>query len=210
MVDRRDFLRTAAVAGAAGALGAAATAALTASPSAAAPTSGEAGDSGPGGHRVPPESISIQLYTLRDQLAVDLEGTLAALAAIGYRKVEHAGFVGRSVTEFKAALDAAGLRSSSGHSGIPQPFDAAAWSRSLADARTLGSRFIVHPFFGINFGTGEVVRDRPTWTAFAHDLNRAGRMAVTAYLVEHYDSKRAGVIMMSMGSLAHYIHDLSA
>ncbi len=41
----------------------------------------------------------------------------------------------------------------------------------------LGSRYIVHPFFGINFGTGEVVRDRATWAAFAHDMNRAGRMA---------------------------------
>jgi sugar phosphate isomerase/epimerase len=180
-VDRRGFLRTAAVAGAAGALGAAATAALTAAPSAAAPTQGDGGDHG-GNHRVPPESISVQLYTLRDQLAIDLQGTLTALGRIGYRKVEHAGFVGRSVTEFKAALDAAGLRSSSGHSGIPQPFDAAAWARSLDDARTLGSKFIVHPFFGINFGTGEVVRDRPTWTAFAHDLNRAGRQAKDAGL----------------------------
>ena len=61
--------------------------------------------------------------------------------------------------------------------GIPQPFDAAAWNASLRDARTLRSRFIVHPFFGINFGTGAVVRDRATWAAFARDLNRAGRMA---------------------------------
>ena len=39
------------------------------------------------------------------------------------------------------------------------------------------SRFIVHPFFGINFGTGEVTRDSATWAAFARDLNRAGKMA---------------------------------
>jgi sugar phosphate isomerase/epimerase len=65
---------------------------------------------------------------------------------------------------------------------IPQPFDAAAWEASLADARVLGSRFIVHPFFGINFGTGEVTRDFATWAAFAHDLNRAGRQARQAGL----------------------------
>jgi hypothetical protein len=36
--------------------------------------------------------------------------------------------------------------------------------------------------------------------------NRVGRAAVTAYLVQHYDG---GTILMSMGSLAHYMHDLS-
>jgi hypothetical protein len=83
--------------------------------------------------------------------AIDLQGTLNALRAIGYRRVEHAGFVGRTVTQFKAALDAAGLRASSGHVLIPQPFNEAAWNASLQDALTLQSRFIVHPFFGINF-----------------------------------------------------------
>ncbi len=176
LVSRRGFLRTAAV-GAAGVAVAGTTGAL-ATPAAASEGHGHGG----GNRRVPPGKISIQLYTLRNQLAIDLEGTLAALADIGYRRVEHAGFVGRTVTEFKAALDAAGIWASSGHVGIPQPFDAAAWRASLADAQVLGSRFIVHPFFGINFGTGEVVRDRATWAAFAHDLNRAGRMARDAGL----------------------------
>jgi hypothetical protein len=37
-------------------------------------------------------------------------------------------------------------------------------------------------------------------------INRAGRQAVTTYLVQHYDGR---TIMMSMGSLGHYMHDLS-
>ncbi len=176
LLSRRGFLRTAAAVGAAG-VAVAGTGAL-ATPAAADQGRG----SGGGSHRVPPRSISIQLYTVRNALAADLEGTLAALAAIGYRRVEHAGFVGRTAAEFKAALDAAGIWASSGHVGIPQPFDAAAWRASLADARLLRSRYVVHPFFGINFGTGEVVRDRATWTAFARDLNRAGRMAREAGL----------------------------
>jgi sugar phosphate isomerase/epimerase len=40
----------------------------------------------------------------------------------------------------------------------------------------------VHPFFGINFGTGEVVRETAPWQAFARDMNRAGRMARDAGL----------------------------
>ena len=74
-------------------------------------------------------------------------------------------------------LDANEIVSTSGHVLIPQPFDPAAWSASLADANTLGSTYIVHPFFGINFGTGEVTRTTAPWRAFARDLNRAGRMA---------------------------------
>jgi hypothetical protein len=38
-------------------------------------------------------------------------------------------------------------------------------------------------------------------------VNRKGREAVTAYLVQHRDRR---TIMMSMGSLGHYMHDLSA
>jgi len=37
-------------------------------------------------------------------------------------------------------------------------------------------------------------------------LNMAGRRAITAYLQAHYDGS---TIMMSMGSLGHYMHDLS-
>jgi sugar phosphate isomerase/epimerase len=171
--SRRRFLRTAA----------ATAAALGASGALAAPAlANDAGAQGQSRHRVPPDQISIQLYTLRDQLAIDLAGTLQALAEIGYTRVEHAGFVGRTVTQFKAALDAAGLRATSGHVPISQPFDPTAWSASLADANVLGSRYIVHPFFGIDFGTGEVVRTTAPWRAFARDLNRAGRMARAAGL----------------------------
>jgi hypothetical protein len=51
-------------------------------------------------------------------------------------------------------------------------------------------------------------RTAPLITESQRDTqNKAGRAAVTAYLAEHYDG---GTIMMSMGSLAHYMHDLSA
>ena len=174
-LSRRGFLRTAAATAAAvGASGALAAPALA--------QADPAGSEGRSGHRVPPDQISIQLYTLRDQLAIDLDGTLQALGEIGYTRVEHAGFVGRTVAVFKAALDAAGLRATSGHVLIPQPFDPAAWSASLADANTLGSRYIVHPFFGIDFATGAVTRTTGPWRAFARDLNRAGRMARDAGL----------------------------
>ncbi|MEV4535948.1 sugar phosphate isomerase/epimerase [Asanoa sp. NPDC049518] len=169
-LTRRGALRAATVAAAAGAVGAVG---LGATPASA---SGRGGNHG----RVPRDNISVQLYTLRDQLAADLPGTLRALADIGYTRVEHAGFVGRTAAQFKAALDAVGLRATSGHVGIPQPFDAAAWQAALADARLLRQRYIVHPFFGV--GANGIIRDSATYRAFARDLNKAGALAKKAGL----------------------------
>jgi sugar phosphate isomerase/epimerase len=170
---------------AAGAAGAAATtgAALGAAP-AAAHTATRPGPDGErhGNERVPRDRISVQLYTLRDQLQIDLPGSLAELRRIGYTRIEHAGFVGRTAAQFRAALDTAGLRATSGHVGIPQPFDAAAWQRALEDANVVGNRFIVHPFFGLDFATGQPIRDAAVYQAFARDLNRAGALAKRAGL----------------------------
>jgi sugar phosphate isomerase/epimerase len=147
-----------------------------AAPAAAAPASDAAEQHGRP-QRVPREQISVQLYTLRDQLNIDLDGSLAELHRIGYTRIEHAGFVGRTAAQFRAALDAAGVRATSGHVGIPQPFDAAAWQRVLEDANVVGNRYIVHPFFGIDASTGQPIRDGSKYRAMAHDLNRAGALA---------------------------------
>jgi len=140
-------------------------------------------------HRVPRDQISVQLYTLRGQLGIDLEGSLAELAEIGYTRVEHAGFVGRTAAEFRAALDAAGLRATSGHVGIPQPFDASAWEQALEDANVVGNKFIVHPFFGQ--GATGPIRDAAVYRAFAADLNKAGALARRAGLDFGYHNHQA-------------------
>ncbi len=85
-----------------------------------------------------------------------------------------------SLAHLERALDQAGLRATSGHSGIPQPFDAAAWQATLDDARTIGQRYIVHPFFGVD--ADGPIRDSAVYRAFARDLNRAGLMAKRAGL----------------------------
>jgi sugar phosphate isomerase/epimerase len=180
-LDRRDFLR-----------GAATGAALTAMPLGAAPALAHGRHGGHGHeHRssIPRENISIQLYTLRDQMAADTQGTLKALARIGYRSVEHAGFAGHTAAEFKTALRNAGLRATSGHQGMPQPYDAAAWQAQINDALTIGQRYIVNPASPITFfptdGDLSKIRGLATaaaWRAYAADLNKAGAAARAAGL----------------------------
>lgn len=59
--------------------------------------------------------IGLQLYTVRNLLAKDFEGTLQKVAAAGYREVEAAGFYGKTAAQVKQALQSAGLRCPSAH-----------------------------------------------------------------------------------------------
>jgi sugar phosphate isomerase/epimerase len=59
--------------------------------------------------------LGLQLYSVREILPKDYEGTLLQLAALGYREVEAAGFFGRSPNQVKQAMDHAGLHCVSAH-----------------------------------------------------------------------------------------------
>jgi sugar phosphate isomerase/epimerase len=59
--------------------------------------------------------VGLQLYSVRDLLPKDYEGTLRQLGALGYREVEAAGFFGHSPSEVKHAMDRAGLHCVSAH-----------------------------------------------------------------------------------------------
>jgi sugar phosphate isomerase/epimerase len=59
--------------------------------------------------------LGLQLYSVRDQLPKDYEGTLKQLSAIGYREVEAAGFFGKTASDVKQAMKQAGLRCVSAH-----------------------------------------------------------------------------------------------
>ena len=57
----------------------------------------------------------IQLYSVRDQMAKDFEGTLAAVRKAGYVEVESASLPKKSAAEIRKALDQAGLKCVSSH-----------------------------------------------------------------------------------------------
>lgn len=59
--------------------------------------------------------LGLQLYSLRELLPKDFEGTLKAIAAAGYTEVEAAGYYAMSAPDFKQAMTAAGLNCVSGH-----------------------------------------------------------------------------------------------
>ena len=85
----------------------------------------------------------LQLYTVRDALGVDLEGTLRSVAAIGYREVELAGLPGVTAQTMSASLKRHGLDAPSMHASydrLQRYFDAV-----LEEARILGANHLVCP-----------------------------------------------------------------
>ena len=60
-------------------------------------------------------SVAIQLYSVRREMAADFEGTLKALAEMGYQGVEFAGLHDKSAAEVKALCEKYGLTPVSGH-----------------------------------------------------------------------------------------------
>ncbi len=59
--------------------------------------------------------IGLQLYSVREMLPKDFDGTLKQVAAAGYSEVEAAGFFGHSAKDVKTAMAGAGLRCVSAH-----------------------------------------------------------------------------------------------
>jgi sugar phosphate isomerase/epimerase len=101
------------------------------------------------GHDLP---IGLQLYTLGDAPYHDLDGTLQAVAKIGYRTVESVGFMKRTATEFRAALDRAWLSCPSTHvplqaDGGGGPSLAGDLGALAADMHRLGVEYVVVPIF---------------------------------------------------------------
>ncbi len=116
------------------------------------------------GHRRP---LGLQLYTVRDQAREDLDGTLAALGAIGYEEVEFAGLYGHPAASAREMLDRAGLRAPAGHvslEDLEQRFDQVA-----ADALTLGHRYLIVPWLD------QSRRSLAGYTAVALAFNRLGK-----------------------------------
>lgn len=86
-------------------------------------------------------AIGVMMYTVMEQARADLEGTLARLAAIGYRGVETYGLVEHyGPARVRRAIDAAGLELTSAHA----PFPAGAGAGRILDENAeLGAEVLV-------------------------------------------------------------------
>ena len=89
-------------------------------------------------------NVGIQLYTVRESMKEDFEGTLTALRDMGYTYVEFAGYFGRSSEEIKALLDKLGLKCVSVHQKLDF-FDADP-EGAVNYLRGFGVKYVVVPW----------------------------------------------------------------
>jgi sugar phosphate isomerase/epimerase len=85
--------------------------------------------------------LALQLYSVRQLLPADYDGTLKEISALGYREVEAAGYFNHTATEVKQAMDNAGLKLVSAHYSsdvLHKQFD-----QILAFNKELGVSYII-------------------------------------------------------------------
>jgi sugar phosphate isomerase/epimerase len=119
------------------------------------------------------DQISIQLYTLRDLLSKDIDGTLGKVAAAGYEYVEFAGFYGRSAGEIRELLDRHGLKTSSAH--VPLTDFQSRLDGVVDDLVTLGAGWGIVPFVAPDSRSEEALKGIASqFDGFATRLHEAG------------------------------------
>ncbi|AHG92706.1 Xylose isomerase domain-containing protein TIM barrel (plasmid) [Gemmatirosa kalamazoonensis] len=84
------------------------------------------------------DRVGVQLFTVRDRMQTDFEGTLAQVAQAGYREVEFFSYNGRTPEQVKAALDRAGLTAPSTHAALRPGPDL---EKQLAGYQLMGHRY---------------------------------------------------------------------
>ena len=99
------------------------------------------------------DRVGLQLYTVRNLMKQDFEGTIAGVAKIGYKEVEFAGYFGKTPQEARAIIDKNGLTSPSAH----HPIDALEKNLSeiLDGAHSMGQKFIVCPYLDAKSRTAD-------------------------------------------------------
>jgi sugar phosphate isomerase/epimerase len=105
--------------------------------------------------------IALQLYSIREDCARDLEGSIKAVAEMGYEGVEFAGYYERGADELKGLCDAHGLQIVGTHIRIDTLLGEAL-EETVAFNKTLDNRYLIVP------GLSEERRNsRAAWLATA-------------------------------------------
>ena len=102
------------------------------------------------------ESIGVQLYTVRSVLGEDFEGTIQAIAQLGYHELEFAGYYDRDPEDIRALLESENLTAPSAH--VPIQALRANLEEVIDSALTLGHHYVVCPYLDASERTLEHYR----------------------------------------------------
>ncbi len=124
------------------------------------------------------KSVGLELWSVRDAMRKDPEGTMAKVRAIGYSDVEclwSLGNFGRTAKQVRATLDSTGLKSTSAH--ISPSLLTDGWDKALDMAHEIGHQTLIVPSF-----SEETSRTLDDWKRWGERFNVAGEKARAAKL----------------------------
>ena len=136
----------------------------------------------------------LQLFSVRDITDKDLEGALRAVAEMGYKYVEYAGFFGHSAEQVKEWQDKYGLKCSGTHSGwgelLPENIEA-----TIAYHKTIGNPNYIIP--GADLSTLDKIID------FCAVMNKAQLRLAEEGISLGYHNHSHEFAVMPWGSTIH-------
>ncbi len=123
--------------------------------------------------------IGIQLYSVKNEMAVDFEGTLRKVAEMGYEGVEFAGLFDKSAEEIKAMLEKYSLTPVSAH--VPLADMLEDLDKVIATYKEIGCEYIVIPYVEEQYRPGT-----PDYPATLEKISAIGKKAKEAGLTLLY------------------------
>ena len=172
MIDRRTFVKALGAGTAGAALGCSKPSPTVEQPVARVPQRGTL------------DRVGLQLYTVRNDMEKDFDGTIARVAAIGFKEVEFAGYFGRSPADVRAVLDRNGLTAPAAHIGSAAALSKD-WDKTIEAGKIIGHRYLI-----VAFLTTEERKTLDDYRRLGDAFNVAGEAA-----------KRAGI------RFAYHNHD---
>src|SRR5260370_1704182 len=107
-----------------------------------------------GGNKIP---FALQLYSVRNECAKDLDGTVAAVAKMGYKAVEFAGYYGRDAKSLRKLLHDLGLNCCGTTLGLDTLLGDNL-PKTVEVNHTLGNPFLIVPSL-----PGQYTKNRQRW-----------------------------------------------
>ena len=115
-----------------------------------------------GGNKIP---FGLQLYSVRDDCAKNLVGTITAVAKMGYKGVEFAGYHGRDAKTLRKLLDDVGLKCCGTHLGL-ETLLGDNLAKTIEFNQTLGNPFLI-----VASLPGKYTKSRQTWEEAADQFS---------------------------------------
>ena len=121
--------------------------------------------------------IGIQLYTIRDEMAKDVPGSLKKVSDFGYKYLELAGykdgkFYGYEPAEFKKLVEGLGMSILSSHTQVEAAGITLDNAKKMADDHAkLGAKYCIQPWVVL-----EARKPLSNWQKMAADWNQVGKI----------------------------------